>query len=117
MSKEKEEKRELKDNLSTNELLQMADNPIGNLVGAYYNYRDYLEMGYSDEKAKEESGLSSIKREQVGNIKVDTLWNGYCPESALYGIKIRMRLNANDFYESIITGIQIMILSPGNLAV
>lgn len=38
-------------------------------------------------------------------------WDGYCPESALQGKQVRMRLNGNDFYESEATGLQIAVLS------
>jgi hypothetical protein len=45
------------------------------------------------------------------------MWNqffdGYCPESKLDGEKVRMRLNANDFFESEKTGLQIAISFPG----
>ena len=39
------------------------------------------------------------------------MWNGYCPESALIGKRVRMRLNRNDFFESEETGLQIAVLS------
>jgi hypothetical protein len=37
-------------------------------------------------------------------------WDGYCPESALKGEKVRMRLNRHDFFESEATGLQICIV-------
>ena len=43
-------------------------------------------------------------------------WDGYCPESALAGKKVRMRLNSDDFYESVATGLQIAIW-PGVQAI
>lgn len=46
-------------------------------------------------------------------IKVPTIWNGYCPESWAKGKTVRMRLNRNDFYESVETGLQIAIGFPG----
>ncbi|MFI5138914.1 MAG: hypothetical protein ACHQIM_13910 [Sphingobacteriales bacterium] len=45
------------------------------------------------------------------------LFDGYCPESKLDGEKARMRLNANDFFESERTGLQIAISYPGVNAV
>ena len=53
-----------------------------------------------------ELGIS--KREVVN--KLNQMWNGYCPESQLYGKKVRMRLNRNDFFESEETGLQIAVL-------
>lgn len=49
------------------------------------------------------------------------MWNqifdGYCPESKLSDEKVPMRLNANDFFESEKTGLQIAISYPGVNAV
>ena len=49
------------------------------------------------------------------------MWNkffdGYCPESKLNNEKVPMRLNANDFFESEKTGLQIAISYPGVHAV
>lgn len=47
----------------------------------------------------------------IEKIHLSQMWNGYCPESELKGIKVRMRLNRHDFYESEETGLQICILS------
>ncbi len=47
----------------------------------------------------------------------DQFFDGYCPESKLKGEKVRMRLNANDFFESEKTGLQIAISFPGVQAV
>jgi len=47
----------------------------------------------------------------------DQLFDGCCPESKLYGEKVRMRLNAHDFFESEKTGLQIAISYPGVHAV
>ncbi len=41
---------------------------------------------------------------------ISNSWNGYCPESALNGQDVRMRLNNDDFYESEKTGLQIAVL-------
>ena len=41
------------------------------------------------------------------------VFNGYCPESKLEGDNVNMRLNANDFFESEKTGLQIAISFPG----
>jgi hypothetical protein len=43
---------------------------------------------------------------------MDTFWTGYCPECALKGEKVRMRLNSYDLYESEKTGLQIAVF-PG----
>ena len=45
------------------------------------------------------------------------LFDGYCPESKLVGERVKMRLNANDFFESEKTGLQIAISYPGVNAV
>jgi hypothetical protein len=49
------------------------------------------------------------------------MWNqffdGYCPESKLIGEKVRMRLNAHDFFEREKTGLQVAISYPGVHAV
>ncbi len=47
----------------------------------------------------------------------DQFFDGYCPESKLEGEKVKMRLNANDFFESEKTGLQIAISYPGVHAV
>ncbi len=39
----------------------------------------------------------------------DHFFDGYCPESKLDGEKVRMRLNAHDFFESEKTGLQIAV--------
>jgi hypothetical protein len=43
---------------------------------------------------------------------IDTYWTGYCPESALKGELVKMRLNTYDLFESEKTGLQIAIY-PG----
>jgi len=45
------------------------------------------------------------------------LFDGYCPESKLLGERVKMRLNAHDFFESEKTGLQIAISYPGVNAV
>lgn len=47
----------------------------------------------------------------------DQFFDGYCPESKLNDEIVRMRLNANDFFESEKTGLQIAISLPGAQAV
>lgn len=47
----------------------------------------------------------------------DQFFDGYCPESKLEGEKVGMRLNADDFFESEKTGLQIAISFPGVQAV
>lgn len=46
----------------------------------------------------------------------NTFWTGYCPESALEGEQVRMRLNSYDLFESEKTGLQIAVF-PGVHAV
>lgn len=48
--------------------------------------------------------------EEINKFELNQMWNGYCPESALKGKQVRMRLNRNDFFESEETGIQIAVL-------
>ena len=43
---------------------------------------------------------------------IDTYWTGYCPESALQGELVKMRLNSYDLFESEKTGLQIAVY-PG----
>ena len=50
------------------------------------------------------------------NEEISTFWTGMCPESALQGKSVRMRLNDFDFYESEETGLQIFVF-PGVQAV
>lgn len=52
----------------------------------------------------------------MNNLNFDQLFDGYCPESKLRGKSVRMRLNADDFFESEETGLQIAISFPGVLA-
>jgi hypothetical protein len=40
------------------------------------------------------------------------LFDGYCPESLLKGIKAEMRLNEDDFWESEATGLQVSVFPP-----
>jgi hypothetical protein len=42
-------------------------------------------------------------------------WKGFCPESALNGKSVRMRLNDDDFFESEETHLQICVV-PGLMA-
>ena len=53
--------------------------------------------------------LGMEKREIVNQLS--QTWNGYCPESHLYGKTVKMRLNRDDFYESEETGLQILVFS------
>ena len=39
-------------------------------------------------------------------------FDGYCPESKLKGKKVEMRLNENDFWESVETGLQMTVFPP-----
>lgn len=43
---------------------------------------------------------------------IDTYWTGYCPECALKGKQIKMRLNQYDFFECESSNLQIAIF-PG----
>ena len=47
-----------------------------------------------------------------GKHEVSQIWNGYCPESALKGKEVRMRLNQRDIYESEETRLQICLNGP-----
>jgi hypothetical protein len=49
-------------------------------------------------------------------LDLNIYFNGLCPECSLNGENVEMRLNKNDFFESIETGIQIYLI-PGYLAV
>lgn len=58
-----------------------------------------------------------MEQKTENKIKLDTFWNGYCPESELKGKKVRMRLNSFDFFESEETGLQICINALGVQAI
>lgn len=45
--------------------------------------------------------------------KVDTIWNGYCPECWLNGKSVRMKLNSDDFFECETSRLQIVLSFPG----
>lgn len=71
-----------------------------------------LEHGYlleNNETSNLFKELGFEKREIVNHLR--QVWNGYCPESHLFGRTVRMRLNSDDFYESEETGLQIVVLS------
>ncbi len=52
----------------------------------------------------------------MNNQHISTTWSGYCPECLLEGNVVRMRLNKDDFYESVETGLQVCMI-PGVQAV
>jgi len=73
----------------------------------------FLSISFSKNDIK-----NSIKNQDI-KISENTFyeWNGYCPESFLKGEEVRMRHNANDFYESEKTGLQVALMFPGVQAV
>lgn len=66
---------------------------------------DKIAVIEADELIKDET------EEDETNALSSMNWTGYCPESALKGRQVRMRLNKNDFYESEATGLQMAVLS------
>ena len=65
---------------------------------------------------KEETFTKEAALTEKTNLLSSMNWDGYCPESALEGKRVRMRLNSDDFYESEATGLQIAIW-PGLQAI
>ena len=49
--------------------------------------------------------MNKIKNEQI-------YFDGYCPESMLKGKKVEMKLNQDDFWESLETGLQMTVFPP-----
>lgn len=43
---------------------------------------------------------------------MEIYFDGYCPESLLKGEHVEMRLNADDFWESEATGLQMTVFPP-----
>lgn len=54
---------------------------------------------------------NSVKIKNMETQLTNTFWTGYCPESALKGEQVRMRLNSYDLFESEKTGLQIAVFS------
>jgi len=87
-----------------------------------YNYIKKLNFQDKWDKITGPDGLTATTNEHepatdfIHDAVLDLLWNGYCPESALAGNQVRMRLNKNDFYESEVSGLQIAVL-PGVQAI
>ncbi len=47
--------------------------------------------------------------DDLEQILLGNIWTGYCPESAMKGELVKMRLNSSDLYESEETGLQIAV--------
>ena len=43
---------------------------------------------------------------------IEFFFEGYCPESLLKGERIEMKLNQDDFWESVQTGLQVSVFPP-----
>ncbi len=43
---------------------------------------------------------------------IEIYFDGYCPESLLKGKQVEMKLNRNDFWESLETGLQMTVFPP-----
>ena len=89
-------------------------------IEALEGHIDYYESCHPGELTKLRKVLAKMTNElesgSVNEIDPSTYWNGYCPESGLKGKQVRMRVNANDFYESEATGLQMAVL-PGLQAI
>ncbi len=44
--------------------------------------------------------------------QIEIYFEGYCPESLLKGRKVEMKLNQDDFWESLETGMQMTVFPP-----
>lgn len=67
-----------------------------------------VEYDYEDGETLEES----VDEQPIDEIELrdpNQMWNGYCPESYMFGRTVRMRLNRSDFFESEETGLQIAV--------
>lgn len=79
-----------------------------------YNLAKKLDLKDRWDKIAGVTGDAGTKQETVAEetYSLTTMyWDGYCPESALHGKKVRMCLNSDDFYESEATGLQMAVLS------
>ena len=43
---------------------------------------------------------------------IEIYFDGYCPESLLKGTQVEMKLNKDDFWESLETGLQMTVFPP-----
>ena len=74
---------------------------------SYFNWRieEYWDLKEGEKSLCEEPVTDINNKDQI-------LFDGYCPESFLNGKMGEMKLNNNDFWESIETGLQIAISEP-----
>ncbi|HLG34611.1 MAG TPA: hypothetical protein VI757_06980 [Bacteroidia bacterium] len=54
--------------------------------------------------------------QQKEKLKLDTYWNGYCPECLLKGERVGMKLNSYDFFECEKSALQIVLPFPNFFA-
>lgn len=83
------------------------DNPITEKISALYKQiyalKNELNSAFPSPEEYEDPD-DDLEQILLGNI-----WSGYCPESAMKGELVKMRLNTNDLYESEETALQIAI--------
>ena len=87
----------------------------------YLDYNLAVKLGLKDRWEKialidVEEAINQEAESDEKSVFSSMHWTGYCPESALRGKQVRMRLNNNDFYESEATGLQMAVL-PGVQAI
>ena len=56
------------------------------------------------------------RKSEIFNQSDDNLWDGYCPECALSGKKVRMKMNSQDFFECEESHLQIAKSVPNIIA-
>lgn len=82
----------------------------------YLDYNSALRLDLKDRWEKvgrknEMAGESEAGQEDEISEIPSMYCDGYCPESALKGEKVRMRLNKDDFYESEATRLQMTVFT------
>jgi hypothetical protein len=85
------------------------DNPITEKIIALYKHiyalkKELISAFPSPEEYEDPD--DDLEQILLGNI-----WTGYCPESAIKGKLVKMRLNSSNLYESEETGLQIAVFA------
>jgi hypothetical protein len=56
--------------------------------------------------------ISVNKNKLTAMAQIELYFDGYCPESLLKGKQVEMKLNKDDFWESLETGLQMTVFPP-----
>ncbi len=71
----------------------------------------YNVMNEQMENSRIHYYIDDIQRKEIEPVKINQIWNGFCPECMLKNKNVKMRLNKNDFYECEESALQICVLS------